>query len=201
MAIPKFKEWGYTVTIVKPTETYEYFFEHKITRGSNKGKCYGFPMPMGCHLNTVKTEALKKEQRKYKNPLTIVGIASDEPKRYVSTKQKGNRSLLWDYKMTEQEAKELCKQYGLLSPIYEYTKRDGCFFCPNAKSHELERLYTNYPALWKRWIEITNREDIVNKQFNGLKRLSLQSYDKQFYLLSGRAYRDALGDRGYMGGK
>ena len=52
-------------------------------------------------------------------------------------------SLLCKYGLTEKDAQELAAEYGLLSPIYNYAKRGGCFFCPNATIKEIKYLYKN----------------------------------------------------------
>ena len=34
------------------------------------------------------------------------------------------------YGVTEQDAFAMCRQEGLLSPLYEHSHRGGCWFCP-----------------------------------------------------------------------
>lgn len=52
-------------------------------------------------------------------------------------------------------AYELCKKYDLLSPIYgNGSKRQGCFFCPNASMKEFANLQRNYPELWNELLEL-----------------------------------------------
>lgn len=45
------------------------------------------------------------------------------------------------YGVTEQDAFAMCRQEGLLSPLYEHSHRGGCWFCPNASMTELRHLY------------------------------------------------------------
>lgn len=52
-----------------------------------------------------------------------MGIAIDEPKRLEKLQGTNKISLLEKYNYTEQMAYELCKKYGLLSPIYEFSFR------------------------------------------------------------------------------
>ena len=56
-----------------------------------------------------------------------VGIAIDEPKRLKRLDDGGKNkvSLLEKYGYTEEMAKNLCKKYGLLSPIYNFAPRGG----------------------------------------------------------------------------
>ena len=70
-----------------------------------------------------------------------VGIAADEPKRLARLAGTNKVSLLAKYGVAEASALALCKRYNLLSPIYEFTSRGGCFFCPNAGWSELQHLY------------------------------------------------------------
>ena len=51
-------------------------------------------------------------------------------------------------------AENLCRKYGLLSPIYKYFPRGGCWFCPNARDKELMFLKTQYPFLWKQLLDL-----------------------------------------------
>lgn len=61
-----------------------------------------------------------------------VGIAGDELKRLARLAGTNKVSLLAKYGVAETSALALCKRYNLLSPIYEFTSRGGCFFCHNA---------------------------------------------------------------------
>ena len=90
---------------------------------------------------------------KYAASCPYIGIARDEqerPLRLDGTKV----SLLDKYGYTEQDAKQLCREAGLLSPVYEFTDRGGCWFCPNAKTRELRHLYDHHPDLWARIPEL-----------------------------------------------
>lgn len=81
-----------------------------------------------------------------------VGIAADEPKRLARIKGKGKTmkaSLLAKYGYTEEMAKEKCKEYGLLSPIYDTGTRGGCWFCPNCRMKTLADFKVNHPDLWE----------------------------------------------------
>ena len=62
-------------------------------------------------------------------------------------------SLLEKYNCTEQDAKELCRQAGLLSPIYQ-SPTGALLVLPNAKRKELRHLYDHHPELWARMLEL-----------------------------------------------
>ena len=76
------------------------------------------------------------------------------------------------YNCTEQDAKELCRQAGLLSPIYQFTNRGGCWFCPNAKRRELRHLYDHHPELWARMLELQALPGKATEKFNRTQQFS-----------------------------
>lgn len=75
-------------------------------------------------------------------------------------------SLLDKYGYTEQDAKQLCREAGLLSPVYDFTDRGGCWFCPNARRRELRHLYDHHPDLWARMLELQALPGKVTEKFN-----------------------------------
>lgn len=104
-----------------------------------------------------------------------VGIAYDEPIRVERQLKKGNICPLYDLKITEDEATKICKQYGLLSPIYETSSRGGCWFCPKQSLKQLQALYENYHDLW---CELKKMEQ---DSFNTFKpNLSLEQIENKF---------------------
>lgn len=100
-----------------------------------------------------------------------VGIAYDEQKRLSRLKNQ-QVSLLAKYKFTEEDAKQLCQTAGLLSPVYAFTDRGGCWFCPNAKRKELRHLYDNHPELWAKMLELQAMPGKVSEKFNRTERFS-----------------------------
>ena len=100
-----------------------------------------------------------------------IGIAKDEQARLA--RLGGNQvSLLDKYDYTEADAKQLCRQAGLLSPVYDFTDRGGCWFCPNAKMEELRHLYDHHPDLWARMLELQALPGKVSEKFNRTMRFS-----------------------------
>lgn len=100
-----------------------------------------------------------------------VGIASDEPVR-LRRLQGDQVSLLEKYHYTEEDAKQLCQTAGLLSPVYAFTDRGGCWFCPNAKRKEPRHLYDHHPELWARMLELQAMPGKVSEKFNRTERFS-----------------------------
>lgn len=103
--------------------------------------------------------------------MQYIGIAKDEQERLLRL-DGAKISLLDKYSLTEEDAKELCKKHGLLSPIYEFTDRGGCFFCPNAKEKELRHLYDHHKDLWERMLQLQEVPNKASELFNRTMRFS-----------------------------
>ena len=102
-----------------------------------------------------------------KNIIQYRGIAIDEPKRLVRMKEKENQiSLLQKYRYTEEMAYKLCGEYDLLSPIYEFSDRGGCWFCPNCKDEEFLHTMNNHPNLWEILLNLGKTENLISPLFN-----------------------------------
>lgn len=95
-----------------------------------------------------------------------VGIAIDEPKRLERLRGTNKISLLERYGYTEQMAFDLCKKYDLLSPVYEFSRRGGCWFCPNATIRELAKTKRDYPDLWAELQKLDRVENTNSKGFS-----------------------------------
>lgn len=127
-AIPIFESWGYKVAILHSVKTYKDIFYRKKKRGNYAGEIYGFPPTMMCWANgEIKIPPIKQYWKSQGEDVTqYVGIAIDEPLRLDRVVQSKNQvSLLQKYEYTEEMAKEKCKEYGLLSPIYNFSNRGG----------------------------------------------------------------------------
>lgn len=79
-----------------------------------------------------------------------LGIAADEPDRIASQVGKDNIMLpLVELGWEEDLCGLWCKYNGLLSPTYETSTRDGCWFCHNQGVDQLRNLRKTYPELWE----------------------------------------------------
>ena len=187
VAIPRFKEWGYKVTVLRSENTYVDLFHRPVTKSSiesRNGKLRGFPMGRGCYMNSgAKILPIKKYWKSQTTEvMQYIGIAIDEPLRLDRVIKSNNQtSLLHKYGYTEQMAKQKCTDYGLLSPIYEITNRNGCWFCPNMKKNELRYIRDNHNELWQRLIELSNKE-IANPYFNAFEKTTIKDLEEQFRL-------------------
>lgn len=137
---------------------------------SSKGRC---SIKRDCKL-----PPLRQFIRQNKDAHWYLGIAYDEDKRLKSM-DKNATSLLEKYRVTQEGAREICKRYGLLSPIYEFSPRGGCFFCPNAKDRELKHLRDHHPELWNRLLKMQSDQRVVRPNSFGFD-LNLLDYENNF---------------------
>lgn len=68
-------------------------------------------------------------------------------------------------------AYDLCKEYNLLSPIYEFSKRGGCWFCPNQKWAEFAHTRRHHPELWAELEKLNQEQNVVSRGFKWGKTL------------------------------
>ena len=76
-----------------------------------------------------------------------LGIAADEPKRFGQLND-WKRAPLVEFDIEEELCGLYCQYNGILSPSYETSFRDGCWFCHNQGVDQLRLLWKNYPDLW-----------------------------------------------------
>ena len=172
-AIPALKRMGVRVRVLRSEQTSVGLFTGQITRGPKKGLLRSFPIVGRCAVQRdCKLKPIRQFQRTL-SPETVqyVGIAKDEPKR-LQRLGTGQVSLLDKYGYTEQDAKQLCREAGLLSPVYEFTDRGGCWFCPNARRRELRHLYDHHPDLWSRMLELQALPGKASEKFDRTRQFS-----------------------------
>lgn len=185
--IPLFEQWGYETKILHSGKTYMDCFNHVVEKPrkhqSNKGKKKGFVMVGHCDVQRdCKLAPINFFFENYEEFTQYIGIAADEPTRLDRIVKTENKiSLLGKYGYTEQMAFELCKKYDLLSPIYSYAKRGGCWFCPNAKEAELKHLRTNHRDLWDKLLELEKTPNLIGRKWNTLTDTSIHDWEDRLY--------------------
>ena len=173
-AIPALERMGIKIIVLRSKKTYVDLFTGKITRGPNKGMVRSFPLCGKCAVQRdCKVRPIERYQKSLP-PGTVqyVGIARDEQDRLLRLENGRQISLLEKYGFTEKDAWELCNRAGLLSPVYAFTDRGGCWFCPNAKLPELRHLYDHHPDLWARMLELQAIPGKATEKFNRTQRFS-----------------------------
>lgn len=157
----------------------------RVTKGPRKGKIHGFPLCGNKGWCSVKRDCkmppIDEFRRRHPGAIYYEGICLDETGRIKPEKMDSGSYLLVKYGYTQAQAKELCRKYGLLSPIYEFTNRGGCFFCPNARDKELKHLRDYHPDLWRRMMEIDMMDGTIRP---GKFRVEegLQDIERRFLL-------------------
>lgn len=137
--------------VITTDVTYEQLFFRIKQRGKYKGTIYGWPMTIykSCanHLKWIPMNKTMKEINLCGD--ILLGISSDEAKKRPI--KKGYRSLLIEQNMSQQDAYDFCKQYGLLNPMYAYFNRLGCVRCPKQSIYALSKVAELEPDKW-RWM-------------------------------------------------
>lgn len=143
------EKFNVEVTHLRGVTFKEQFYKIK-QRGKHIGDNYGFPYTIGAWCNDrLKMQPIKEYMRKQKDQIIqYVGIAYDEPERYERLNHETHIAPLYDLKITEKEAMEICEKYDLLSPIYKTSFRGGCWFCPKQRLSQLKWLYHEHNDLW-----------------------------------------------------
>lgn len=179
-AIPEFERRGVKVVVVRSETTYMTNFFHVKTKGKRIGQMTGFPLCGRCNIQRdCKLRPIHKYLKALGNDyIQYIGIAADEPKRLSRLVEGKQISLLDKYGYTEEDAKALCQKEGLLSPIYEYSNRSGCWFCPNMREAELRHLYEYHPDLWNRLLELQKVPNKATELFN--RTQTFAEIDKHF---------------------
>lgn len=198
VAIPRLESWGFKVIKARADKDYLSCFFHVRTKSKvpeRNGKMSGYPLGGRCSINSeVKRGTIRRANRiAGAGAVQIIGIAVDEPERLEKMhKRERQISLLEKYGFTEAMAMQLCKDWGLLSPIYESKTRSGCWFCPNARLSELARLKETHPDLWAELEKLSHVPNTVSKGFKWGE--SFASVDRRVdqYLRAKRAAEDQI---------
>ena len=148
-AIKVFEGWGYNVKVVKSIKTAEQIINTVYKRSKypeRNGKLYGVTcFGRGfCKFTDAKQKTIKSISS---GEYQMIGYACDEVAR-LHRLEDNQASIMAELGVTEQDTFDICKKYNLLSPLYKLgTKRDGCWFCPNACIKERQMLKEEHPEL------------------------------------------------------
>lgn len=152
---------GIPFTILRGKKTYKDLFLHKAVKGKHCGKPCGFLLRGRCSMSGYgKLDPIRDYMKqKYPNGYReYVGIAVDEPARLERMHNHETKiSLLEKYNLTEADAKTLCQEYGLYSPSYAVSKRNGCWFCPNISDPAFAHIVNNHTHLIHKWMTLERK--------------------------------------------
>ena len=164
---PTLESWGYVCKIIR-SENKDYLSEFFHTvEGAKKyaehnGRPYGFPIchQGRCHIKRdLKVRPMESFLKGLGEPyIQYLGITADEPRRLEAIKaEDGKRSILAELGYTERDCWDLCRQYDLLSPVYRYSCRQGCWMCSHARIEEQKQVP---PDVWKRFVDLEKTPNI-----------------------------------------
>lgn len=159
--------------------TYEQMFYHVPKRRdqeTHEARKQGFPAMISpwCRklkIDKVPTPGLRGDTVEY------LGIAADEPKRHGQLNER-QRAPLVEFGIEEELCGLYCRYNGILSPTYETSFRDGCWFCHNQGVGQLRLLRRNYPDLWA----ILMRWDLDSPTTFKANGHTVHDYDLRFQL-------------------
>ena len=190
---PSFGQWAQFFKILKPKERFIFLFlltvfltsttysclsfYYKNTEKSTRcGEIYGWPFQRGPFCNS----RLKRTPLSSLNKPDItqyIGIAADEPNRFHNLTDR-KRSPLVEHDITEAEARKICEELDLLSPIYTQSARGGCWFCHNQPVNQLRLLRKQYPEYWALMLQ-WDKDSPVTFKADGH---TVHDFDKRFRL-------------------
>ena len=171
VAIPKLEEMGYSVHLIKSKEDYLSLFHKRFKQSkdqSKNGLKWGWLIASMCNLKCYgKVRAMDKWCREQGEFEKIIGYAFDEKKRIESMLKTPNMSsILYDEKIVEAQTFDICRPYGLLSPIYDIKKRDGCWFCPNQTVKDMAKFAKEYPHYWALLENLAHDKELASQNFS-----------------------------------
>lgn len=141
----RFEEMGGKVYFVHGITYCEFFF-HRSTRGKYKGRMFCWPSYITGQCGFKRDSKTKAIDRLDVGHFDYqdIGIAYDETDRQGQLSN-SKRSILVELSITENDAMEICRRKGMLSPIYSRTSRDGCALCPHARKTERDAWLSENP--------------------------------------------------------
>ena len=86
------------------------------------------------------------ERIRQPNDVSAVGITADEAHRMDG---KGLLRPLVDAGITSAEAKDMCREAGLLNPLYAWRSSVSCFCCPFQRKRDWMGMMQHHPAFYR----------------------------------------------------
>lgn len=170
------ERYGIEVEHLHAKVSYEQQFYSVMQKGKAVGEIYGFPMVRGAWCNDrLKTGLLNKFNKP--DIIQYIGIAADEPSRFHNLTDR-KRSPLVEHGIVESEARKICEELDLLSPIYTQSARGGCWFCHNQGVGQLRLLRQQYPEYWALMLKWDNDSPVTFKPDGH----TVHDFDRRFQL-------------------
>lgn len=151
------ERFGIIVKHLSAKVTFKEQFYKVKKKGNHIGDNYGFPYIIGAWCNSrLKLDVINDYIKSLNDKVCeYIGIAYDEPLRLERLNKKNTRkityrSILFENRITELQAFEICTPYNLVSPVYSRGGfRGGCWFCVKQSLADLWELWSYYPDYFK----------------------------------------------------
>ena len=157
--------YGVKVDHIRSDKTFcEVFYQVKV-KGKHVGTIYGFPMTSWSWCNDrLKQRAFRQYFKEAGEHVRYIGLAADETRRLKRLADNA-RAPLAELGITESQAMSICRERGLLSPLYddERIKRIGCWFCPKQNIKSLAWMKRMHPDLWAKMLEMQDESPVLFK--------------------------------------
>lgn len=194
-AIPFFENRGIKTNVIRAETSFSELFRRVIGGNSERaGRIWSWPLCGRCYVQRdLKISPLHKWKKENigADAKYYVGIAADEDSRIDRLDPADKISILNQNGIREIDTYEICNRYGLLSPVYDFSCRNGCFFCSNAKYRELRHLYEHHKDLWDRMLALQALPNKATEYFTRDLRFCdidqlFRLEDAQYSLFGGR---------------
>lgn len=172
------ERWGIEVQHVRAKRTCEDLFYQVHTKGNHIGDISGWPLIHRCKFQSLKLDPIKGVENVHSQAISYIGIAADEVSRFHNLDGKRKKSPLVEAGWTEQDCYEWAKKNDLLSPIYETSRRGGCWLCPAQGVDQLRQLRKRWPRYWDIMLKWDKDSPVSFKPDGRFVR----DYDKRFWL-------------------
>ncbi len=156
--------------------TYEKYFYKVFESGDNVGRIYGCPFQRGPWCQSRLKVGAKSEMLS-SGDIEYIGIAYDEKNRQKQLSDKLIAPLV-DFGIDEDLCGLHCLYEGILSPSYDNSYRDGCWFCHNQGIDQLRLLYQEHPELWELMLKWDNDSPVTFKADGH----TIHDFDERFRL-------------------
>lgn len=157
--------YGVKVDHIRSDKTFCDVFHQVKGKGKHVGTIYGFPMTSWAWCNDrLKQRAFRQYFKAAGEHVRYIGLAADETRRLARLAENA-RAPLAELGITESQAMSICRERGLLSPLYddESITRIGCWFCPKQSLKSLAWMKRMHPELWVKMLEMQDESPVLFK--------------------------------------
>lgn len=166
---PYLELFGIEYVELHPDEPFLYSMFERLVQERVGGHHCGYGWCGGtCRWGTSqKTAAIRRYKRSLGEPVTdYVGIAADEPKRFVKAQSEGKVLPLVLWGMTEADCLAFCRARGWgwventgigAVDLYDVLDRVSCWCCRNKNLNELRAIYNRLPDYWDRLKDLQSK--------------------------------------------